>query len=515
MESLYIGGEYVTSSAAVAIEVENPATEEIIAEVPDADAADIDRAVEAARRAQRTWRWVDGLERVGLLHRCADRLEEHADELAVLLTREGGKTLKENRDEIDWSVTAFRHLGEVARASRGRVVGSTKPGQMNLVLNEPLGVVVHILPFNYPIVLLAWQVAAALAAGNACIVKPSEQTPLATLQLGEVFSHLPAGLFNVLTARGEGAARLVEHPGTDMIAFTGSVAVGSRIMAAGAPRIKKLLLELGGSDPFIVLGDAKLDVAARGGVFAAFLNAGQVCTSAERFFIESSAYDEFVARAADMMGSLRVGDPFEDVDVGALISRTAREQVSRVIEYISSRGAHVVRGGRAPAQLPKGYFYEPTLIEVTDPERQRFEHEIFGPLATVTRVRDLDHAIALANDSNFGLGANIYTSSLETAMRAATELQAGTVWINDPLKDNDAAPFGGVKFSGLGRELGFEGISAFTQAKHVHMDFAQAPSPEWWFPYERPAIDEHAARPREGAPVPGQGAATPKEVAPA
>jgi acyl-CoA reductase-like NAD-dependent aldehyde dehydrogenase len=501
MESLFIGGEYVTSSATSAIEVENPATEEVIAEVPDASAADIDRAVQAAQRAQRDWRLVDGLERAGVLHRCADALERHADELAVLLTREGGKTLKENRDEIDWSVTAFRHLGEVARATRGRVAGSTKPGQLNFVLNEPLGVVAHILPFNYPIVLLAWQVAAALAAGNACIVKPSEQTPLTTLRLGEVFSHLPAGTFNVVTATGTGAQRLVEHPGTDMIAFTGSVAVGSRIMAAAAPRIKKLLLELGGSDPFIVLGDAKLEMAARGGMFAAFLNAGQVCTSAERFFIESSVYDDFMTRASEVIGSLRVGDPFGDVDVGALISRSAREQVARVIDEISGLGAQVVLGGQAPPQLPKGYFYEPTLIEVTDPERQRFENEIFGPLATVTRVRDLDDAIALANGSNFGLGANIYTSSLETAMRAATELQAGTVWINDPLKDNDAAPFGGMKFSGLGRELGVEGISAFTQAKHVHMDFAQAPSPEWWFPYERPAIDERNVAPTGVAPA--------------
>jgi acyl-CoA reductase-like NAD-dependent aldehyde dehydrogenase len=488
MEQLFIDGEYVSSTATEAIEIENPATEETIAEVPDASPADVDRAVVAARRAQREWRKVDGLERATLLHRCADSLEEHADELAVLLTREGGKTLKENRDEIDWSVTAFRHLGEVTRASRGRVVGATKPGQLNFVLNEPLGVVVHILPFNYPIVLMAWQVAAALAAGNACIVKPSEQTPLTTLRLGEVFSHLPSGTFNVVTARGGGSAQLVEHPGTDMIAFTGSVAVGSRVMAAAAPRIKKLLLELGGSDPFIILGDAKLDVAARGGVFAAFLNAGQVCTSAERFYVESSIYDTFMELAAQEMSRLRVGDPFDEVDVGALISRAARDQVERVIAEICAKGARVATGGRVPAEPTRGYYYEPTLVEVTDPNQQRFENEIFGPLATVTRVQDLDHAIELANNSNFGLGANVYTSDLETAMRAATELNAGTVWINDPLKDNDAAPFGGMKFSGLGRELGSEGITAFTQPKHVHLDFAQAPSPEWWFPYARPAI---------------------------
>ncbi len=488
MERLYIGGEYVESTSDRVIEVENPATEETIAEVPDACAEDVDRVVAAAREAQREWRRAAALERTELLHECAASLARHADELALILTREGGKTLKENRDEIDWSVTCFRHLAETARASLGRVVGPSKAGQMNIVMHEPLGVVAAIFPYNYPIVLLAWQVAAALATGNTVVVKPSELTPLATLKLGEVFSCLPPGVFNVITATGEGSARLVEHPGTDMIAFTGSVATGSRIMAAAAPRIKKLLLELGGCDPFIVLGDARMDVAVRGAVFAAFLNAGQVCTSAERFYVESSIYDDFMAQATELTRTLRVGDPMGDVDVGALVSRGTRDTVERTIDELLSKGAKVAQGGRAPAELTRGYYFEPTLLEITDPRSQELGRECFGPLATFTPVRDLDEAIELANGTDFGLGANIYTSSLETAMRAATELQAGTVWINDPLKDNDAAPFGGMKFSGLGRELGSEGMSAFTQAKHVHIDFAQVPSPEWWFPYQRPDI---------------------------
>jgi betaine-aldehyde dehydrogenase len=487
VEKLFIGGEYIESTSSTALEVENPATEEVIAEVPDASADDVDRAVEAARKAQREWRRVDALERATLLHGCADRLGDYADELAVLLTREGGKTLKENRDEVDWSITAFRHLAEVSRASLGRVVGPTKPGQLNFVLHEPIGVVVHIFPYNYPLVLLAWQVSAAVATGNTCIVKPSELTPLATLKLGEVFDHLPPGVFNVVTATGAASAQLVEHPRTNMIAFTGSVATGAKIMGAAAHRIKKLLLELGGSDPFIVLADSKIDVAAKGAAFAAFLNAGQVCTSAERFYVESSIYDEFMARVTDEAKTIRVGDPFGDVDMGALISRQTREQVERTIGELVERGARVAYGGES-ANVERGYFYEPTVLELDDPRRQELKREVFGPLATFTRVRDLDEAIELANDTDYGLGASIYTSNLETAMRAATELQAGTVWINDPLKDNDAAPFGGQKMSGLGRELGSEGIGAFTQAKHVHMDFAQAPSPEWWFPYERPAI---------------------------
>jgi betaine-aldehyde dehydrogenase len=328
--------------------------------------------------------------------------------------------------------------------------------------------------------------------GNTVVVKPSEHTPLATLRLGEVFSCLPPGVFNVITALGAGSARLVEHPGTDMIAFTGSVATGSRIMAAAAPRIKKLLLELGGSDPFIVLGDAKVDIAARGAMFASFLNAGQVCTSAERLYVEDGIYDEFMEKATAFTKTLRVGDPMGDVDIGSMVSRDAREQVEWTLDEFVSRGARIAYGGGAPSHLDRGYFFEPTIIELTEPGTQELRREIFGPIAAVTRVRDVDQAIELANDSDFGLGASIYTSSLETAMRAATELQARTVWINDPLKDNDAAPFGGFKMSGLGRELGSEGISAFTQAKHVHIDFAQEPSPEWWFPYERPAIAEEA-----------------------
>ena len=360
---------------------------------------------------------------------------------------------------------------------------------MNLVLHEPLGVVVHILPYNYPIVLLAWQAAAALAAGNTCIVKPSELTPLATLRLGEVFSHLPAGVFNVVTAAGEGSSRLVEHPGTDMIAFTGSVATGSKIMAAAAPRIKKLLLELGGSDPFIVLGDAKLDVATRGAVFAAFLNAGQVCTSAERFYVEGADLRRVHGAGARAHGRAPRRRPDgrrrhrRRWSPAALATRS-----SETIDELVGRGARVAAAAGSRRARPR-------LLLRADRHRarrsrgvQELRREVFGPIAAVTRVRDVDEAIELANDSDFGLGANIYTSSLETAMRAATELQAGTVWINDPLKDNDAAPFGGFKMSGLGRELGTEGISAFTQAKHVHIDFAQAPSPEWWFPYERPAI---------------------------
>lgn len=485
MEQLYIGGAYVASTSTTAIPVENPATEEVFAEVPDASPEDLDRVVAAAVEAQRAWRRTDGLHRAELLHACAESLLEHQEELAVLLTREGGKTLKENWDEVEWCVTAFRHLGEAGRASRGRVVAPTKPGQFNFVLRDPVGVVAHILPFNYPIALLAWQVAGALATGNACIVKPSEQTPLATLALGRVFHMLPPGVFNVVTATGAGSARLVEHPGVNMVAFTGSVETGSRVMAACAPGIKKMLLELGGSDPFIVCADANMDVATQGAVFASFLNAGQVCTSTERIFVEDRAYDAFMEGALRRIGELRVGDPFGQSDVGSMISGPARQSSLDVIAEITAKGGRVAVGGDIPTD--RGYFLNPALVEIDD-VAQHPRGEIFGPLATVKRVGSLEEAIDYANGTPFGLGANIYTSDLERAMRAAEELRAGTVWINDPLKDNDAAPFGGQKASGMGSELGSEGLDVFTESKHVHVDWGQVPSPEWWFPYERPPV---------------------------
>ncbi|MBS1882964.1 MAG: aldehyde dehydrogenase [Actinobacteria bacterium] len=489
MEPLFIAGEYVESASSRATAVENPAREEVIAEVPDAAEADIDRAVAAAKSAQRSWRLTDAYSRCELLHECAARLDANAEELAVSLTLEGGKTLKENFDEVRWSAMNFRHVAETARAQRGKVVGSTKPNQMNVVLNEPIGVVAHIMPYNYPLALLAWQMSAALATGNACVVKPAEQTPLATLKLGRILDCLPPGTFNVLTAEAEGSARLVTHPDTGMIAFTGSVATGRRVMESASGRIKKLLLELGGSDPFIVLDDADLGVAAQGAVFSAFLNAGQVCTSAERFYVQDSIYDDFLARAIELTEGVRVGDPMDEVDVGSMVSAAARAQACEAVAKLEAQGGRIVHGGlERPANLDRGHFCAPTIVEMTDASEPPRE-ELFGPIAAVTRVAGLDDAIALANDSEYGLAASIYTSDLSTAMRAAAELECGTVWVNDPLRDNDAAAFGGSKLSGLGRELGPEGLQTFTQTKHVHIAFDQVPAPEWWFPFERPTLE--------------------------
>jgi len=482
---IYHSGHFVTSNGDT-IPVENPATEEVFAEIADATVAEIDAVVGSAKSSQRAWARKGAGERAELLHECAYRLRKNAQTLAKLLTQESGKPLRESLDELEWSVDAFRHLAEVARTQAGQVVQPNQPRQMNLVLREPLGVVVSILPFNFPVLLMTWQVAAALAAGNACVIKPSELTPMTALALARIFDHLPPGVFNVVTCGAAGSSYLVEHHDTHMIAFTGSVPTGRKIMASATHRMKPLLLELGSSDPFIVMDDANIDLAVEGARFAAFLNCGQVCTGSERFFIHENVYDRFMDRLTESVKMLRIGDPMSNVDIGPLISGKALSLVERNIERLKNVGASVRLGGER-VNLPIGHYFKPTMIEIGDPSTQLLREELFGPIATFCPVSSLDEAIDFANDSDYGLGATVFTSNLESAMRAATELESGHVWINDPLKDNVAAPFGGKKMSGLGRELGLDGIHAFTDVKHVHMDFS--PSEQtWWFPYQRPEI---------------------------
>lgn len=483
--NIYYDGKFVQSQGS-AILVENPATEEIFAEVAEATTQELDCVVASAKAAQKKWARVGAGERAELLHTCAVRLREHAPELAKLLTQESGKPLRESLDEIEWSVDAYRHLAEVARTQGGQIVQPNMSGQMNLVLREPLGVVVSILPFNFPVLLMTWQVAAALAAGNTCIIKPSEVTPMTALLLAKIFDHLPPGIFNVVTCGARGSAYLVSHDDTHMIAFTGSVPTGQKIMQGATQRMKPLLLELGSSDPFIVLDDADFDMAVQAAKFAAFLNCGQVCTGSERFFIHEKIYDDFMQALVKSVSELRIGDPMGDVDIGPLINKAALTGVEGGLAHLQSLGAKIRHGGTR-VDFPRGHFFHPTIVEITDPHKQQPRHELFGPQATFCKIRSLDEAIDHANNSDFGLGSSIFTSSLESAMRAATEIDSGHVWINDPLKDNVAAPFGGKKMSGLGRELGLDGINAFTDVKHVHVQFK--PSVQgWWFPYTRPDI---------------------------
>jgi acyl-CoA reductase-like NAD-dependent aldehyde dehydrogenase len=480
---LLIGGEQVDGGGEP-LGVENPFTEETLAVVALPSAEQLDAAIAAAREAARGWAQTPAIERGELLHEVASRLRARTDELAELMTREGGKPLVENSDEVGWTAAAFDYYAAMGRNFAGRVIPSIESTQLSLVLKEPMGVVGCIVPWNYPLLLLAWKVAPALAAGNTVVAKPSELTPLSTLALASCFEHLPPGIVNILAGAGEVGEAIVGDERVDCIAFTGSVETGKKIARVAADRVARINLELGGKDPFIVLPDMAetIDVAAKGGAWAAFLNAGQVCTSAERFYVMEPVYDEYVAAFVEYTKSLRIGDPLEpETDIGPMVSARQREKVVAQVEAAVAAGAEVVTGGDG-AGRERGYFFAPAVVTGAPAETDLLREETFGPVAPIVPVKTLDEAIELANSTRFGLGCNVYTKDLDAIVRCMREIKAGTVWFNDPLTDNDAGPFGGMKQSGLGRELGQEGLEAFQETKHVHLETRIAPK-DWWYPY--------------------------------
>ena len=484
MHKILINGAWIDALSETKREITNPATLKPLGTVPDCGGADIDRAVAAAKAAQHAWWKVPGVEKAKLLREIGARIRAREHALASLMTQETGKPLCESVDCIDWVAACFEYYGEVARSSYGNSVPPVAPHQLNFTIKEPFGVVAAIVPFNFPLLLMAWKVAPAIAAGNTVVCKPPHQNPLSSLMLAEVYELLPPGVVNLVTGAAETGTALVEHPHVDLIAFTGSTAAGRKIAAAAGAQLKKVNLELGSIDPFIVFKDADLDVAVPGVAWARLLNAGQVCTSSKRIYVEAPIAAEFAARMQAYVAKLVVGDPMSpDTDIGPLISLEAVRRVEDQVARALKDGATLKLGGGRyhPPGLP-GHFFQPTLLSDVRHGSVATREEIFGPVLAITAVADAEEAIRFANDSEYGLGASIYTKDLGTAMRAMESIKAGTFWINDPLTDNDAAPFGGMRHSGIGRELGPEGLDAFREPKHVHLDWVMERKP-WFFPY--------------------------------
>jgi acyl-CoA reductase-like NAD-dependent aldehyde dehydrogenase len=485
-ELMLMNGELCASATGETFEVQDPATEEVIGHAPLGNEEDARRAIAAANNAFRSWRRVSAHDRAHMLHEVAAKIRGQAEDLATLMTREGGKPLTENRDELSWVAACFDYYAELQRNTRGRVIPSVEPSQLAMVLKEPYGVVACIVPWNYPILLMAWKVAPALAAGNTVIIKPSEMTPLTTMAFAEIFDHLPPGVVNIVTGYGATIGReLVVSPGTQMVAFTGSFATGREIARLAADRVKRTHLELGGKDAFIVADDADLDVAVPGVAWAALLNAGQVCTSTERVYVHESILKPFTDRLVDYVRTLRLGHGLDpQTDIGPLIGDRYRAKVESHVDEARGRGAKVLAGGKRPEQLDRGFFYEPTVLTGVDHSFRIMREETFGPTIPIMAYRSFDEAIALTNDSDYGLGANLYTNDPRKVKQYYEEVKAGTCWVNDPLTDNDAGPFGGMKFSGGARELGEEGLEAFLETKHVHWDMAMEKK-SWWYPYQQ------------------------------
>ena len=463
------------------LNVINPATGERLEQIATSSREDLDLAAGNARRGFEEWRGFAGLDRAEVFHEISHKLRDHADELAEIMTREGGKPYIENHDEVTWTAACFDYYGEIARDNVGYLPAPIEPQQLALVIREPVGTVACIVPWNYPLLLAAWKVAPALAAGNAVILKPSEETPLATRRMAELIEGLPEGLLQVVYGAGDVGEMLVKHPGVDMVAFTGSQETGRKVGVAAAERLIRANLELGGKDPFIICDDVDVEIAAQGAVWAACLNAGQVCTSSERFYVEKKIADDFVEASREFVESLNVGDPMDrSTDVGPLVNAKGREKVERHVGEAIQSGATLVTGGERFGE--RGFFYRPTVLVGVEPSMRVMREETFGPVVPIVEVDSLDEAIAQANSVPYGLGANVYTRDFEKMLRCMREIRAGTVWINDPLTDNDAAPFGGQKGSGIGRELGREGLEAFQESKHVHID-PKVEKKEWWYPY--------------------------------
>ena len=484
MKSHYIAGRFTPGHAQSEIIVHNPATEEVLDSVPLGVAEDVDDAVKAAAAAFDEWKRTPAVARAEMLHEVSRRVREHAEEIARLLTLEEGKPLPENEEETLWTYSTFDYYAELGRHSRGRVIPSPEVGQLSLVLKEPYGVAACIVPWNYPLLLMAWKVAPALAAGNTVIIKPSEMTPLTTLRLCEIaFDGMPPGVVNVVTGDGSTGAALAAHPDVPVVAFTGSLSTGQKIASVAAPMMKKMHFELGGKDAFVVAEDADPELAAKAVAYAALINAGQVCTSTERVYVPKQKAWAFADAIVDHVRSLNLGDGLDpQTDVGPMIGPKYLEKVVSHVEDAVRRGARILTGGKIPGR--RGAFYEPAVLVDVNHSMKIMTEETFGPAIPLMTYGDFEEAIRLANDSIYGLGACLYTSDAKKARLFFEEVKAGTIWINDPLTDNYAGPFGGMKYTGGARELGEEGLDEFRETKHVHWDIEGKPK-EWWYPYHK------------------------------
>jgi betaine-aldehyde dehydrogenase len=398
---------------------------------------------------------------------------------------EEGKPLPENEEEMDWSLNTLDYYAELGRNTRGRLIPPPDVGFLSFVMKEPYGVAACIVPWNYPILLLMWKLAPALAAGNTVVIKPSSVTPLTTLRMVELaFSDFPPGVINVVTGRGSKVGdTLVKHPDVPLIAFTGSTEVGQHIAHLAIGQMKKLHLELGGKDPFVIADDTPLEVAVEAVTYAALINAGQVCTSTERVYVPRAMYAEFSEAIAARVKELRLGPGIEPTtDVGPMAGEPYRAKVEEHIAEAVSKGAKVLAGGQRPSDQERGFYLEPTVLVDVDHSMKIMQEETFGPTIPIMAYDTFDEAIALANDTQYGLGACLCTHDARKVRRFYEEVLAGTIWINDPLTDNYAGPFGGMKMSGIGRELGEEGLEEFWQTKHVHWDI-EGGQKDYWYPY--------------------------------
>ena len=470
---MLIGGEWIGAGTSGWQPTVNPADGEVIGEYAIAGRAEVDRAVAAARQAFENgeWRRITPAQRAKLLWKVAELIEAHAQELATLETLDGGKLFGGALNgEVPAAAESFRYYAGWCTKLEGRTPQTSLPGMEfhAYTQREPIGVVAQIVPWNGPLVMAAWKLAPALAAGCTCILKPAEQTPLSTLWLGGLFERagFPPGVVNLVTGDSRTGAALAEHPGVDKIAFTGSSATARKILMAASGNLKKVSLELGGKSPVLVFADADLDRAIAGAAEAIFANAGQVCVAGSRLLVERPVFEQVVAGVSEIANSLKLGSGFDpEVQMGPLISEQHRSSVHALVESGMRDGAEALSGGRRCDGA--GYFYEPTVLANANQEMPVVREEIFGPVVTATAFDDPEEGVALANDTPYGLAGSLWTRDVSKAHRLAARLRAGLLWVNCHGIPDMSIPFGGYKQSGWGRENGWEGLEQYTELKSV------------------------------------------------
>lgn len=475
---LLIGGQWVDAQNGATFETYNPATGEKLAECADACADDVDRAVRAARAAFPGWAAVSPAQRSALLLRVADKIDERAQELAAVETQDNGKPIRETTlVDVPLSSDHFRYFAGCLRADEGEAV-MIDDNTLSMVLREPIGVVGQIIPWNFPLLMGAWKIAPALAAGNTLVIKSSSSTPLSLLVLGEILNEvLPAGVVNIITGRGSVTGQaMLDHPGFDKLAFTGSTEVGYDVAKAAAARLIPATLELGGKSANIYFDDCQMDKAIEGAQIGILFNQGQVCCAGSRIFVQEGIYDEFVGKLAEAFQAVKVGDPMDmSTQMGSQINQRQLEKILGWVETAKQEGATVLVGGKA-AQVSgceKGAFMQPTLLTDVTNDMAVAQNEIFGPVAVVIKFRTEEEVVAMANDSEYGLGGAVWTRDINRAMRVARAVRTGRMWVNTYNELPAHTPFGGYKKSGIGRETHKMMLEHYSQHKNIYVSLSE------------------------------------------